>query len=200
MSSRESAMTGTPPIPPGTPPPGAGWDPVPPTPPAPARKPSRVKPWLTHGATAVVALIIGIAIGGSGGGEAGGERPTPTLTTPDTTREPEPSTTAPEPPRTTAPETTPPPPTPTAKPGPATSFEGDGMYLVGEDIAAGTYKTAGPVEDDLIPNCYWARHKDASGEFSSITANDNVKGQTRVTVNKGEYLEVKGCQPWKKVG
>ncbi|MEU7026532.1 hypothetical protein AB0A60_07520 [Streptomyces sp. NPDC046275] len=163
-----------------------------------------MKPWLTHGATAVVALIIGIAIGGSGdgGGEAGGERPTPTVTTPDTTREPEPSTTTPEPPRTTAPETTPPPPkpTPTAKPGPATSFEGDGMYLVGEDIAAGTYRTAGAVEDDLIPNCYWARLKDASGELSSIIANDNVQGQTRVTVHKGEYLEVKGCQPWKKVG
>ncbi|MFJ8232577.1 hypothetical protein ACIQ9E_21830 [Streptomyces sp. NPDC094448] len=193
MSSRESTMTGTPPIPPGTPPPGAGWGPVPPTPPASAPEPSRVKPWLTHGATAAVALIIGIAIGGSGGGvgEADGERPAPTVT-------------APEPPRTTAPQTTPPPPkpkpTPTAKPGPATSFEGDGMYLVGEDIAAGTYRTDGAVEDDLISNCYWARHKDASGEFASIIANDNVKGQTRVTVNKGEYLEVKGCQPWKKAG
>ncbi|MFE4620502.1 hypothetical protein ACFRJ7_30815 [Streptomyces sp. NPDC056747] len=90
-------------------------------------------------------------------------------------------------------------PTPTAKPGPATSFEGDGQYLVGEDIAAGTHKTAGAA-DSAIPNCYWARHKDASGEFSSIIANGNVQGQTRVTVRKGEYPEVNGCLPWKKAG
>ncbi|MFF4166298.1 hypothetical protein [Streptomyces sp. NPDC001741] len=157
--------------------------------------------------TAFVALIVGVAIGNPDGTEdkAGRERPAPTVTTPSradrTTRAPESPATEPAPPRTTAPSTPPPSPKPTvtAQPGPATSFEGDGQYLVGEDIAAGTYKTAGAA-DSLIPNCYWARHKDASGELTSIIANGNVQGQTRVTVRKGEYLEVKGCLPWKKAG
>ncbi|MEV4557107.1 hypothetical protein AB0K51_08925 [Kitasatospora sp. NPDC049285] len=105
-------------------------------------------------------------------------------------------TAAPSPPST--PESSAPPPAP-APSGPATSFPGNGKYLVGEDIEAGTYKTAGPA-DSVIPNCYWARYKDASGEFSSIIANGNVQGQTRVTVRKGEYLEVQGCSTWEKTG
>ncbi|MFE2326520.1 hypothetical protein ACFXD5_21750 [Streptomyces sp. NPDC059385] len=156
--------------------------------------------------TAFVALIVGVAIGSPDDAEdkTGRERPAPTVTTTpsqasETTRAPEPAATEPAPPRTTVPSTPPPSPEPTAKPGPATSFEGDGQYLVGEDIAAGTYKTAGAA-DGIIPNCYWARHKDASGEFSSIIANGNIQGQTQVTVRKGEYLEVKGCLPWKKAG
>ncbi|GAB2460273.1 hypothetical protein [Streptomyces incanus] len=133
--------------------------------------------------TAFGALIVSVAIGSPDDTEdkAGRERPAPTITTSSRAAE---NTRAPEPP---------------AKPGQAPSFEGDGQYLVGEDIAADTYKTAGPA-DGLIPNCYWARHKDASGEFSSIIANGNVQGQTRVTARKGEYLEVKGCLPWKKAG
>ncbi|MFD5549793.1 hypothetical protein ACFWJQ_24080 [Streptomyces goshikiensis] len=193
-------MTGTSPMQPG--PPHSGPVP-PPMPPAPTRRQSRAKAWLTHGVTAVVALIIGVEIGSPDAAEdkAGRERPAPTVTTPsraaETTRAHEPPATEPAPARTTAPST--PSPEPTAKPGPATSFKGDGQYPVGEDIEAATYMTAGPA-DSLFPNCYWARHKDASGEFSSIVANGNVQGQTRVTVRKGEYLEVKGCLPWKKAG
>ncbi|WP_030845110.1 hypothetical protein [Streptomyces sp. NRRL F-4474] len=155
--------------------------------------------------TAFGALIIGVAIGGPDVTEdkAGRERPAPTVTTPsqaaETTRAHEAPATEPAPARTTAPSTPSPSPEPTAKSGPATSFKGDGQYLVGEDIDPGTYMTAGPA-DGLFPNRYWARHKDASGEFSSIVANGNVQGQTRVTVRKGEYLEVKGCLPWKKAG
>lgn len=79
-------------------------------------------------------------------------------------------------------------------------MEGDGQYLVGEDMQAGTYKTAGPDKSGFVDNCYWARAKDASGEFEAIIANDNLKGQGRVTVNKGEYFETNGCQEWTKVG
>jgi hypothetical protein len=85
----------------------------------------------------------------------------------------------------------------TKKPGPATSFSGEGEYVVGEDIKAGTYKTAGP---DGGFGCYWERAKNASGEFASIIANNNLNGPGRVTLNSGEYFKTNRCQAWQKVG
>ncbi|MET7797894.1 hypothetical protein [Streptomyces decoyicus] len=75
---------------------------------------------------------------------------------------------------------------------------GQGSYLVGEDIAAGTYKTGGPAASD-VPLCYWARAKDSSGEMDSIIANGTPQGPARVTVNKGETFETNGCKEWTKV-
>ena len=75
--------------------------------------------------------------------------------------------------------------------GPKTTF-GDGTYLVGTDIAPGSYKTTGP-RPSTVPNCYWARMKNDSGSLNSIIANDNTEGATRITVNNGEYLMVGGC-------
>jgi hypothetical protein len=86
-------------------------------------------------------------------------------------------------------------PKPTKKPGPPASFDGDGEYLVGEDIAPGTDRTAGPADF----GCYWERDRDSSGEFKSIIANDNLSGSGRVTVRKGEIFKTQGCQTWKKV-
>ncbi|WCN07386.1 hypothetical protein [Streptomyces sp. M92] len=167
-------------------------------------RPSRRKACLTHGATAVVALIFGAAIGGSGeaDGTAEASGPVPAVTVTETAPAgkgadaPEPAVTVTE----TVKETVTAKPKPTKKPGPPASFDGDGQYLVGEDIQAGTYKTAGPQDDSIIPNCYWARLKDASGEFDAIIANDNLKGQGRVTLNKGEYFQTNGCQKWEKAG
>jgi hypothetical protein len=79
--------------------------------------------------------------------------------------------------------------------GPATSF-GPGVYLVGEDIKPGTYKTPGPDEDSFSGGCSWSRNKDDSGEFDAIISNDFVQGPTRVTVKKGEVFETNGCQDW----
>ena len=163
-----------------------------------ARKPSRRKAWLTHGATALVTLVIGVGIGGDGesGGKDASATPAPAATVTETApaedREQEPAATVTE--KVTAT------PKPDKKPGPATTIEGDGQYLVGEDMQAGTYKTAGPEKGSIIEYCYWARTKDASGEFGAIIANDNLPGQGRVTVNKGEYFETNGCQEWTKVG
>ncbi|MFF4128335.1 hypothetical protein ACFYYP_32835 [Microbispora rosea] len=81
--------------------------------------------------------------------------------------------------------------------GPAKTIAGDGQYLVGEDIKPGTYKTAG-TDGDFA--CYWARLRNATGEFSAIIANDNITGPARVTLKKGEYFETKRCQSWKRVG
>ncbi|MEU9801826.1 hypothetical protein [Streptomyces sp. NPDC051000] len=126
-------MTGISPMQPG--PPHSGPVP-PPMPSVPTRRPSRAKTWLTHGVTAFVALIIGVAIGSPDAteDEAGRERPAPTVTTPslaaETMRAHEPLATETAPARTTAPSTPLPSPEPTAKPGPATSFKGDGQYLV----------------------------------------------------------------------
>ncbi|GHE84878.1 hypothetical protein GCM10018789_11090 [Streptomyces werraensis] len=177
------------------PPAGAGQPPaVTPTRP----KPSRRKAWLTHGATALVALVIGASIGGDGesGGKDDSAAPAPAVTVTETAPaeagEPEPAPTVTEKVTVT--------PKPAKKPGAATTVEGDGQYLVGDDMQAGTYKTAGPEKGSIIENCYWARTKDASGEFGAIIANDNLQGQGRVTVNKGEYFETDGCQEWTKVG
>ncbi|MFF6809079.1 hypothetical protein ACFZAG_04170 [Streptomyces sp. NPDC012403] len=210
-------MSHPPSTPPSTPgPAGSGnapsWGAVPPMPVPPAGagqppagvpagpKPSRRKAWLTHGATALVALVIGAGIGGDGesGGKDDSAAPAPAVTVTETAAapaeagEPEPAVTVTEKVTVT--------PKPAKKPGAATTVEGDGQYLVGEDMQAGTYKTTGPEKGSIIENCYWARTKDASGEFGAIIANDNLQGQGRVTVNKGEYFETNGCQEWTKVG
>ncbi|WP_344005996.1 hypothetical protein [Streptomyces thermocarboxydovorans] len=201
-------MSNSPSTPPSTPQPSgsgnaASWGAVPPVPAPPAgmasgRKPSRRKSWLTYGVTALVALVIGAAIGGDGesGGKDTSAAPAPTVTVTRTAAaqagEPEPAVTVTE--KVTVK------PKPTKKPGPATTVAGDGQYLVGEDMRPGTYKTAGPDKSGVIENCYWARTKDASGEFDAIIANANLQGQGRVTVNKGEYFETNGCQEWTWVG
>ncbi|MFD3656413.1 hypothetical protein [Streptomyces sp. NPDC058620] len=166
-----------------------------PAPPAPApRKPSRGKAWLTHGAVAFVALLIGTGIGSSTEAEAGSQadataKPGPTVTVTVT----ETAKAAPAP---TVTKTVTAKPKETKEAGPVSTFGGDGEYLVGEDIAAGTYKTAG---SDGAFGCYWARLKDASGEFDAIIANNNLEGPGRVTLNKGEYFQTQRCQEWTKV-
>ncbi|MFE7243471.1 hypothetical protein [Streptomyces sp. NPDC057580] len=80
----------------------------------------------------------------------------------------------------------------------AATVPGDGTYLVGGDMKSGTYKTKGPADGSF--GCYWERAMDSSGEFTSITANDNLNGSGLVTVRKGETFKSSGCQDWVKVG
>ncbi|MFJ3086032.1 hypothetical protein [Streptomyces sp. NPDC086838] len=171
---------------------------VPPAPQRP-RKSSHAKAWLTHGAAAFVALFLGVGIGASGGSDAGktdakaegGAKPGPTVTVTGAAKA------RPAPTVTKTVTAKPKPPKKTKAPGPATSFSGDGEYLVGEDIQAGTYKTSG-AEGSF--GCYWERAKDASGEFGSIIANNNLDGPGRVTLNKGEYFKTNRCAEWKRTG
>ncbi|MFC9463921.1 hypothetical protein [Streptomyces coelicoflavus] len=183
---------------------GGGRPPFPPMPPhtPPVQPNSRNRAWLKYGAVALVSLLVGVGMGASGdtGDEAeaaadakAGPRPTATVTETAPAAEAEPAPTVTE----TVTETVTAKPKKTKEPGPATTFSGDGEYLVGEDIKAGTYKTAGP-EDEW--GCYWERAKDASGEFGSIIANNNLEGTGRVTLNKGEYFKTNRCQEWKRVG
>lgn len=71
------------------------------------------------------------------------------------------------------------------------SFEGDGMYIVGEDIEPGTYKA------DASPGCYWARL--ASGDTSDIVDNDNVDGPAVITIAASDYaVQVARCAVFRK--
>lgn len=81
---------------------------------------------------------------------------------------------------------------------PATTVS-QGSYLVGKDIAAGTYRTGGPAASDA-PLCYWARAKDAGGAMAGVLANGTPKGPARVTVSTGETFETHGCRQWTKIG
>ncbi|MFG1809162.1 hypothetical protein [Streptomyces sp. NPDC049040] len=75
---------------------------------------------------------------------------------------------------------------------PKTSM-GDGMYKVGTDIVAGTYKAKGG------DTCYWERDKDALHDVDSIAANDNVTGAAVVTITSGDaYFKTSGCGTWAK--
>lgn len=168
------------------------------TPTGPGRPAGDRRRWLKYGGVALVSLLMGVGIGTSSGsaetgkataaGTKAGARPTATVTE---TAEAGPAPTV------TETETVTAKPKKTEKPGPATSFSGEGEYVVGEDIKAGTYKTAGP-EDEL--GCYWERAKNASGEFGSIIANNILNGPGRVTLDKGEYFKTNRCQKWKRVG
>lgn len=89
---------------------------------------------------------------------------------------------------------------PPAKPaGPATTMS-SGMYEVGVDVQPGQYKTAGPESDQYGIGCYWARHKNDSGEFDALIANDNLDGPGSVTVKAGEFVELSGNCTWTKAG
>lgn len=66
----------------------------------------------------------------------------------------------------------------------------DGVYLVGTDIAAGTYTSPGPTKT-AIPWCYWQRATNDS--LDSIVANDGGDGPRRFTAVAGELVTIQGC-------
>jgi hypothetical protein len=161
---------------------------------APPKKPSRGKKWLTHGSVGFIALFLGVGIGSSDdearAKDSAGPTPRATVTKEVKVEVPGPTVTA------TRTAAAPKPAEPPKPKGAPTTVPGDGEYLVGEDMQAGTYKTAGT--DGF--GCYWERAKNASGEFDAIIANGNLQGTGRVTVNKGEVFKVTGCKEWKKTG
>ncbi len=73
----------------------------------------------------------------------------------------------------------------------ANTFAGDGVYIVGQDIQPGTYKSTG---GEL---CYWARHN----KNNEILDNHAAPGATVVVVLASDFsLEVKGCADYTKSG
>lgn len=67
----------------------------------------------------------------------------------------------------------------------------DGTYLVGTDVAAGSYRSPGPAQGGN-GHCYWARLRASGG--SKIVADELTTGAARFTARKGEYVQVAGCE------
>ncbi|MBP0458383.1 hypothetical protein [Streptomyces montanisoli] len=162
---------------------------------------------------AAVLFFVGVAIGTSGGGDSATTKtaadakpaPVPTATTtatetvtdaPMAKAKPAPTVTV----TATATKTVTKTRTKTVAPKAAATIPGDGTFVVGSDIKAGTYKTSGPA-DSGFPSCYWARLKGTSGDFGEILANGNPSGQTTVTIRSSDKaFQTTGCSEWKKVG
>lgn len=69
---------------------------------------------------------------------------------------------------------------------------GDGTFIVGKDIKAGTYRTR-----EGTSGCYWARLKDFNADIGSILANDNIDDPAIVTISKSDKgFESRGCGTW----
>ena len=81
-----------------------------------------------------------------------------------------------------------------ASTGPKTTF-GDGTFVVGTDIAPGTYRNSGG------SSCYYARLSGFSGELKDILANDNASAPAIVTVAAGDKgFQSSRCGTWSQVG
>lgn len=105
---------------------------------------------------------------------------------PTTIKAPPPATIKAPPPTTTKA----PPPTAAAASGLKTTF-GDGDWIPGKTIAAGTYITQGE------SGCYWERDSDTSGSGNGTLANDNAVGQSIVTILPTDAeFQSQGCGTW----
>ncbi len=73
---------------------------------------------------------------------------------------------------------------------------GGGTYIVGTDIAAGTWRSSGG------SSCYWERVSGFSGEFGQIIANDFTNAIVIVTVKSTDkgFHAAKQCGTWTKIG
>ena len=80
---------------------------------------------------------------------------------------------------------------PCAQPSPDVSF-GDGTWIVGADIAPGTYKTPGPTNT----LCYWERLSGFGGTMDEVTGHgDSYGGPAVVTItDTDEGFMSSGCE------
>ena len=71
---------------------------------------------------------------------------------------------------------------------------GDGVYIVGTDIAPGTWRAAGG--DD----CYWERTAGFGGTLDEIIANDFTSGSAVVTIAASDAgFRTSGCGSWTRL-
>lgn len=77
----------------------------------------------------------------------------------------------------------------------AERIPGDGTWLVGAEIKAGTYKSAGGA------SCYWARYRDLANELNSIIVNSyGRKGPQKVALGPSDKaFASQGCGAWELI-
>ena len=75
----------------------------------------------------------------------------------------------------------------------------EGTWLVGKDVKAGKYRTAGALKSVIIM-CYWDVRTD-TGDETIIAENqgviDKIGSPGFVTIKNGQYFKTSGCAPWK---
>lgn len=89
------------------------------------------------------------------------------------------------------------PPAPAAPPANLATAFGEGRFVVGTDIAPGTYQTTGPSGN---ADCYWERLKHTNDVIDSIIANDLRPGPAMVTIDASDAVfQTRWCNTWTKV-
>ena len=82
-------------------------------------------------------------------------------------------------------------PTATPQPSRSTSF-GDGTWVVGGDIQAGTYRSS-----QTGSSCYWQRLRGFSGEFDDIIVNELTEAISVVEISSTDAgFSTEGCGTW----
>ena len=132
--------------------------------------------WVGIGVVALVLLIAGctaLIAANDAGDETASPSATEAVSEPEE-EEPEPEETEPPPEETELEE----------------AGFGDGTHRVGDDVAAGTYRSDG----DGI--CYWARLAGFSAELDDITANGNSAPEIVAIASGDAGFETRGCGSW----
>lgn len=75
-----------------------------------------------------------------------------------------------------------------------------GEWLVGKEIPAGTYRTAGADDNGVVLYCYWTirQSDDSAAHYLDSGAVDSKSEPGRVTVKKGNVFKTSGCKAWVK--
>jgi hypothetical protein len=76
--------------------------------------------------------------------------------------------------------------------GPKTSITTDGTFVVGTDIAPGTYASAGPVGDGT---CYWKRMSNAASDNMIDNALSKKPQIVQIDPTDAKF-KTDGCQAW----
>lgn len=77
--------------------------------------------------------------------------------------------------------------------GPASSF-GDGTYEVGVDVRPGRYRNAGDTYDGAAPCVAYTTRE--PNDINTFVKGSTTSGPGILTVDRGLYLTVQGCQEW----
>jgi hypothetical protein len=75
------------------------------------------------------------------------------------------------------------------------SIPGDGVYLVGTEVAPGIYRASSPGE-----YCYWERLSGLSGEFDDLITNGLGAADATMTISGSDMaFSTDGCGSWQRI-